>query len=323
MTVYDCIPFFNEVDILLLRLHILSPVVDRFVIEEATTTFSGEKKELCFEKNRALFAEFEDKITYIVVDTDEDFKVTHERDYYQKNHLIRGLKDAKEEDVIIFGDCDEIPNPVVLEKIIKEFDTDRVYHLAQRNFYAFLNMEETSGKLLSITGEFPGFDGSDRKWLGTKVCSIKNIPQEGIVRLRDLCPPQDPSSVRVADGGWHFGYMGGYRESNAAKRIGVKVRAAAHQEYNDKEILAETMDHLVLGRDIFGRDARFERVEIDDTYPVYLTQHLEDYSHLIMPKITALSKLYHRLDLTAGRFLRKAWRKAVRTLLPGNGKRKA
>ena len=34
--VYDCIPFFNELDILKLRLNILNPIVDRFIIEEAT-----------------------------------------------------------------------------------------------------------------------------------------------------------------------------------------------------------------------------------------------------------------------------------------------
>ena len=55
--IYDCIPFFNELDILKLRLHILDPIVDKFVIEEATATFSGEPKELCFEKNKAMFQE--------------------------------------------------------------------------------------------------------------------------------------------------------------------------------------------------------------------------------------------------------------------------
>ncbi len=56
--VYDCIPFFNELDILNLRLHILDPYVDKFIIEEATVNFSGENKELCFEKNKDLFAPF-------------------------------------------------------------------------------------------------------------------------------------------------------------------------------------------------------------------------------------------------------------------------
>ena len=203
--IYDCIPFFNEVDILKLRLHILDPYVDRFVIEEATTTFSGEPKELCFEKNKEQFREFLPKIDYIVVDEDRDFRITHERDYFQKNHLIQGLNDAADTDIILFGDCDEIPNPEALKKILDSFDPEKVYHLAQNNYYVFLNNLETAGKLLSITGEFPDIPAGQRKWLGTKVCSLRSIPEEGIVRLRDLVPVTDPRSVRVADGGWHFG----------------------------------------------------------------------------------------------------------------------
>ncbi len=303
--VYDCFPFFNELDILELRLNILDPYVDRFIIEESTMTFSGEPKGLVFKENMDRFARFLPKITHIVVtDTPVD-AVTHERDYFQKNRLAEGLKGAQDADVIIFGDADEIPSPAVLEKIIADFDPDKVYHLAQRNFYAFINMEEQSGNLLSITGEFDGIEGSGRKWLGTKICSVKNIPQEGIVRLRDLVKPSDPRSVRVPDGGWHFGYMGGDRETDVAKRIGIKVKAAAHQEYNDREILAETMDHLILGEDIFGRDARFVRIPVDDSYPAFLIENTDRYSHLIMPEIKAADRIRAKLDLSAGRFFRK------------------
>lgn len=317
--VYDCIPFFNEIDILKMRLNILSPYVDKFIIEEATMTFSGEPKELCFEKNKHLFREFADRIEYVVVTDTPKVARTHERDYFQKNYLLKGLRKAgaTEDDVIIFGDCDEIPNPGVLKNIIDNFDKTKVYHLAQRNFYAFLNMEEKSGKLLSITGDFPNIEEKDRKWLGTKVTSLQNIPKEGIVRLRDLVSVCDKRSVRVADGGWHFGYMGGDHETNPVERIGVKVKAAAHQEYNDREILAETMDRLILGQDIFGRDARFERVEIDDSYPEYIRKHKEELSYLIMPPITAFSRFTHKLDITAGRFCRKAYHKILRTMKIG------
>lgn len=312
--VYDCIPFFNELDILNLRLHILDPYVDRFVIEESTVTFSGQPKELCFAQNKEMFREFLPKIDYIVVDEDRDFKITHERDYFQKNHLTQGLKDAKPDDVIIFGDCDEIPNPVVLERILASFDPGKVYHLAQNNYYVYMNMLETAGKLMSITGDFPEIPLEKRKWLGTKVTSVKQIPEEGIVRLRDLVPVTDPRSVRIADGGWHFGYMGGYRETDVLARIGTKVVAAAHQEFNDREILKETMDHLVLGEDIFGRDSHFTRVEIDASYPQYLRDHLADYQHLVMPPVTAWKRLMSRFDLTAGRFCRKAVRHVKRKL---------
>ncbi len=318
--VFDCTPFFNEIDLLEMRMNILDPYVDYFLIEEATVTFSGEKKELFFEKYRDRFDAFKDKIIHVVVDDTPEHFSTHERDYYQKNKILEGLKKAgaTNDDIIIMGDADEIPNPKVLENIIQNFDKTKVYHLAQRNFYGFINIEEKSGNILSITGDFPGISGGDRKWLGTKVTSMQNVPEEGIVRLRDIIPVTDERSVRIADGGWHFSYMGGCHETNPLERMGVKIKAAAHQEYNDREILAETMDRLVLGQDIFGRDARFERVEIDDTFPEYLRNHIADYDYLVMPRITFISKVYHKLDITVGRFCRKAYHKIIRMIRKRN-----
>lgn len=310
--IYDCFPFFNELDILKLRLNILDPYVDRFVIEEATTTFSGQPKELCFEKNKDMFKEFLHKITYIVVDENPTDVNAFERDVFQKNHLIEGLKDATDKDIIMLSDCDEIPSPKALKWVFDNFDPSKVYHLAQDNFYAFFNMMEVSGKLLETEGEFPEIPERKRKWLGTKITSMSQIPADGIVRLRDQIATTDPRSIRVAEGGWHFGYMGGHHETNAAKRIGVKVKAAAHQEYNDREILAETMDQLILGRDLLGRDAEFTRVEMDDRYPSYLLEHLDEYSYLVMPRISGFKKLMARLDLTVGRFCRKAYHHVMR-----------
>lgn len=307
--VYDCIPFFNELDILNLRLHILSPLVDKFIIEESTVTFSGEPKELCFEKNKELFREFLPKIEYIVVDNSPADATTHERDRFQKNALEKGLKDAGDEDVIILSDVDEIPNPKVLEKLIAEFDPDKVYHLAQRMFYCYLNMEEVSGNLLSITGEFPGVER--RMWLGTKVFSKRSIPSDGIIMLREASVTA-PNAVRVADGGWHFGYMGSRHESDVSKRIGTKVVAAAHQEYNKQDILAEARDRLLLGQDMFGRNAKFERVEIDESYPKYLLEHLDEYGYLVMPPITKGKQLTTKVSMKIKRFFRKAIRKMKR-----------
>lgn len=309
--VYDCIPFFNELDILNLRLHILDPYVDKFIIEEATVTFSGEPKELCFEKNKELFEPFLSKIEYIVVDNSPTDVTTHERDKFQKNALERGLLNASSEDVILLSDVDEIPNPEVLKEIIHHFDKDKIYHLAQRMFYCYLNMEEVSGKLLSITGEFPGI--ARRKWLGTKIFSKKSIPDGGIIELRQASVTA-PEAVRVEDGGWHFGYMGSRQERDVARRIGTKVVAAAHQEYNDTDLLAEARDRLILGEDLFGRDARFTRVEIDDSYPLYLREHLSDYEYLVMPPVSEGQKKYIRLRMKIKRFFRKAFRRLGRII---------
>ena len=310
--IYDCIPFFNELDILKLRMQILSPYVDRFVLEESTVTFSGEPKEMIFAKHRDMFREFEDKIRYVAVDNSPMSGVTtHERDKFQKNQLIRAMSDAKPDDIVIFSDVDEIPNPKVLEKIVREFDAGKIYHLAQRMFYCFLNMEEISGNLLSITGEFRGVER--KQWLGTKICSFRNLPGEGIVFLREVSP-DDPRSVRVADGGWHFGYMGGDGERDVAKRIGVKVQAAAHQEYNKSRYLNEAVDRLLCGEDIFDRNAKFVRVPIDDSYPEYLREHQEEYAFLIAPETGRGGIAWKKLKLTVKKWLRRAHGAAARVL---------
>ena len=310
--IYDCIPFFNELDILKLRMQIMTPYVDKFVLEESTVTFSGEPKEMIFARHRDMFAEFEDKIIYVAVDNSPMSGVTtHERDKFQKNQLIRGMMDCKPDDIVIFSDVDEIPNPKVITEITANFDSTKIYHLAQRMFYCFLNMEEISGNLLSITGEFKGVER--KKWLGTKICSFGNLPKEGIVYLREVSP-DDPRSVRVADGGWHFGYMGGDGERDVAKRIGDKVKAAAHQEYNSSAYLSEAVDRLLCGEDIFGRDARFVCVPIDESYPEYLREHREEYAFLIAPEINRAGIAWRKTKLTCMKYIRKAHGMAVRML---------
>ncbi len=310
--IFDCIPFFNELDILKLRMQIMAPYVDFFVIEEASVTFSGEPKRMIFAENRQLFAEFEDKIRYVAVeDSPMEGVTTHERDKYQKNQLIRAMGDCNPEDIIIFGDVDEIPNPESLTRVIDCFEPGKIYHLAQRMFYCFLNMEEVSGNLLSITGEFPKVER--KQWLGTKICSFADIPEKGIVYLREVSPT-DARSVRVSEGGWHFGYMGGNGERDVAKRIGEKVQAAAHSEYNSKRYLDEAVDRLLCGEDIFDRDARFVRVEIDESFPAYLREHRGEYDFLIAPKIGRLGIARKKTRLAVRQGLRKLHGMAARML---------
>ncbi len=310
--IFDCVPFFNELDILKLRMEILDPYVDYFVLEESSVTFSGDDKKMIFAQNRQLFDKFKDKIRYVAVtDSPMSGVTTHERDKYQKNQLIRALSDCKPEDIIIFSDVDEIPNPDTLLQVIEHFDAGKIYHLAQRMFYCFLNMEEVSGNLLSITGEFSGVD--KKQWLGTKVCSFGSLPPEGIVYLREVSPT-DSRSVRIADGGWHFGYMGGDGERDVAKRIGIKVQAAAHQEYNNNRYLNEAVDRLLCGEDIFGRNAQFKRVEIDETYPVYLREHQEEYEFLMAPKVGKMGILWKKTKLAGLQVLRRLHGMAARAL---------
>lgn len=279
--VYDCFQFFNELDILKIRLNVLSPVVDKFVISEATETFSGLKKPLYYEENKEMFAEFADKIIHVVVD-DTPEGGTHERDTFQKNAVTRGLAGCSDDDIIIFSDLDEIPNPDKIKEILNDFQSDKIYHFAQRLFYCYLNMEEVSGNLLSYAGEFDGV--ARKKWIGTKMCSYKLL-RDNNLQLGDLrFPERKEIGLRVEDGGWHFGYMGGHGEKDIKKRVQEKVVSAAHQEYNSKHVLSQVTDQIKDGKDIFGRNAKFVRCDIDDTYPEYIRTHQDELGFLIMQK---------------------------------------
>ena len=44
--IYDCFSFFNELDLLEIRLNVLKDVVDKFMLVEATKTHMGEPSKL-------------------------------------------------------------------------------------------------------------------------------------------------------------------------------------------------------------------------------------------------------------------------------------
>lgn len=299
--VYDCFQFFNELDILKLRLHIMNPVVDRFVISEATETFSGNPKPLYYEENKEMFAEFADKIIHVVVD-DTPPGYTHDRDTFQKNAVGRGLKDCTDEDIIIFSDLDEIPNPEKIKEVLQNFDRTKIYHFAQRLFYCYLNMEEVSGNLLSYAGEFPEAERSKdgipgrKKWIGSKMCSYS--------LLKGAEAPAGRAAFPGKKGLWHprggrrlaFWLYGRPRGKDVKKRVAEKVRSAAHQEYNKAEVLSDVADRIKDGKDIFGRNASFVQVEIDETFPEYLRENQEEYSFLILKEEPPVKKgLRHML----------------------------
>lgn len=278
--VYDSFQFFNELDILLMRMHILNDVVDKFVISESTVTFSGDPKPLFYAENKEMFREFEHKIIHNVVeDTPMDCDA-FTRDHHQKCAVARGLSGCSPEDIVIFSDVDEIPNPETLKKWIPRVEEGRIYMLAQRLFYCFLNMEEVSGRLLSVTGEFEGVERP--MWLGTKVCRYSMLEQFTTEELRNK--EQKAIGVRVADGGWHFSYMGGGKDQSVEARVKYKIKSAAHQEYNNRATLSKVKRNIRSHQDIFGREAQMVQVEIDESFPQYLRDHLDQYAYLMYRK---------------------------------------
>lgn len=134
---YDCFTFNDELDLLELRLEMSDAFVDRFVIVEAPTTFSGKEKPLHFGENAARFDRWGEKIVHVVV---EDMPAPGgwrwAAEIHQRNALVRGLDGAAADDVILVSDADEIVHPEVLGTLkrgchcLTAFDMKRTFRFA-------------------------------------------------------------------------------------------------------------------------------------------------------------------------------------------------
>src|SRR6187551_3132995 len=100
--IYDCFPFFNELDILEIRLNSLNDSVDRFVLVESTRTHQGKPKELYYQNNKDRYAQFHSKIIHVISDVFPDSVHTPwQYEQFQRTEIKRGLVNCIPDDVII------------------------------------------------------------------------------------------------------------------------------------------------------------------------------------------------------------------------------
>lgn len=260
MKIYDCFAFFNEMDLLELRLRELWDTVDHFVLVEATRTFQKQPKPLFFQENRARFKEFESKIIHIVVDKYPTFwtkfrpVTTWHYDNHQKEGILQGLKGAAPDDLIIVSDLDEIPLP---EKIRECANRPGIRVFEQFQSYYFLNyvctrIHDYGGKAVAQRNR----DGFGR-WRGSVMLEKKLIST--IKDTRNFRDEEGPHIQVIRDGGWHFSYMGGI------EKIIYKIQSWTHAEYNKPEFGSKeaVIKNVLEGRDLFGEDMRYELFDID------------------------------------------------------------
>jgi beta-1,4-mannosyl-glycoprotein beta-1,4-N-acetylglucosaminyltransferase len=108
----DGFMFYNELDILELRLELLDRHVDRFVLVESEVNHIGGPKALFFEENKDRFSKWLPKITHIVMTAEEAPKDTNpwSREKYQRECILRGLEDVDPSAIVMISDVDEIPD---------------------------------------------------------------------------------------------------------------------------------------------------------------------------------------------------------------------
>jgi len=299
MKVFDCFPFFCELDLLEIRLNLLDPFVDYFVIRESNLGFAGNEKKYFFEENKQLFSKFLDKIIYLKIDDNPNdffnlpyisnaqskeeicknmiYKFVDEstnwskhekhwgREFYQRECLHKGLLSCEDDDLILFGDLDEIPNPKILKQLLKNYTFDKTYVFDQKTYYYYLNLWK------------------EDNWRGTVLTSYRFLKDKPLNDFRLHHTKYTANFIRggypfevIDNGGWHFSYMGG------VERVIFKIESGGHQELNNQFIKSNVRSNISNRKDIFFRNGEMIEVPMDNqNYPEYILNNLDRYSNLI------------------------------------------
>ena len=268
MAIYDCFQFFNEENILDIRLNILSPFVDYFVIVESNYDHQGNIRELVFSKKK--FEKFMHKIRYIVVEDISKSLIKNHKgghsliEQHQRNAIMRGLKDSSNEDFIIISDVDEIPD---LRKL-NLYNNKNYAVFSQRMFNFKLN-------LMNMT---------ESNWYGSRMCLKKNLKSPQY--LRNLKFKKYPfwridkiKNIQIIEnGGWHFSYI------QDVSLIVKKIKSFSHGEFNDPSLINENnvREKIMKGIDIFNRNIEYKKVEIDNSFPEYIQNNVEKFKEWII-----------------------------------------
>ncbi len=212
MKIYDCFIFFDEEFLLDVRFNCLDSLVDKFVVVESKYSHRGEKRNPVFNINK--YSKFKEKIIYILLDDlpgdihkikQDDDEINEKiiingniREFYQRNAISKGLKEAKDEDLVIISDVDEIP-------LLDEIDFKSI-----NNDLVFFNQ-------IFCCYKFNLF--SKIKWCGSRMIKKKNLisPQwlrdikdrnYSKWRLDTYFSKKKFNNIKFIDkGGWHFSYL--------------------------------------------------------------------------------------------------------------------
>jgi len=261
---FDCFQFYNELDLLEIRLAELSPVVDHFVLVEAAYTHAGAPKPLYYAENRERFARYADKIIHVVVE-DDPGGFAWVREAHQRQAIQRGLTQAGPADMVIISDADEILRPEVVNRLrAAGGDGPSVFAPHLDIHLYFLNLR------------------SPEPWISVAAAPFALVQRVGANNMRYLAKQGIGQTIPAA--GWHFTWMGGM------ERFLAKLDAFAHREMmgsfdHDGDVnRARLQKFFATGRfeegAIPGMWTALSRVPIDEGFPATLRARRAEFERM-------------------------------------------
>jgi beta-1,4-mannosyl-glycoprotein beta-1,4-N-acetylglucosaminyltransferase len=222
--IYDIVSYFNEIELLRLRLKSLKGLVDCFVIVESDTTHTGSPKDFSLiEHIIELSRDY--NIRYVQHSGDQFPNTPWINENSQRNYALNDLS-FEPEDIIMISDVDEIPSPRFI-KTVQRSNHNGVFISIQELSFFWPNLRSS---------QQPMWMGGTRavRWKNSlNIDSFKSpygdtfikAINEGFtltkLRLVDRGRP-------VLNGGWHLSYYGGL------ERVAIKLSAFAHSELNER-----------------------------------------------------------------------------------------
>jgi beta-1,4-mannosyl-glycoprotein beta-1,4-N-acetylglucosaminyltransferase len=246
MKTIDSFTFFNEFDMLKLRLQYLNDVVDYFIISESNYTHSGKIKPYHLDQIwDEIPTEIRSKIIRLKYEPDiSKFNLSenvNKFDYQnanwklerkQRDLITNNLFDYSSNDLFMVSDVDEIPNKELIKKFMESELNDDFCCVARCElfYYNFVTLVNND-------------------WCGTIFTSIKNVIQKGCDYLRS----RRFALLSIDNGGWHFSYFGDL------EFIKTKLESFAHQEYNKEKYKSDQniIDAIKNKKDVLQRTNKF------------------------------------------------------------------
>ena len=260
MRIFDCFTFYNELDLLEIRLRELYNHVDYFVIVESNQTFTSRPKHYIFEKAQARYSQWADKIRYIKIQSPNHMN-PWDNETEQRDAIMQGCVTAGSDDIIMVSDADEIPRAAAVD-YMRSSDA-AVFGLRMPLFnFKFNYMRTTPGHY-------------DMWAMATRYNILKNVSPDQLRAARFNMNHYDYRQVSngheaIEHGGWHFGYLG----DNEYLRD--KAQSFSHQEVNTPEFLANIdVAKSIEQRKEWDRSQpnQYEIVDIDGYFPALSNQN--------------------------------------------------
>ena len=82
----------------------------------------------------------------------------------------------------------------------------------------------------------------------------------------------------IENGGWHFAFL------QSPENISKKIRSFAHGEFNKAELTdtEKIEEKIKKNQDIFDRGHKLKRVDIDESFPEYIVNNMNNLKNWII-----------------------------------------